>query len=138
MIAFIGVRMIATKTWSILKPVVSVFLVLMLFVFSAEAKTKHPVRKPKQKKAVPAVVKKTIRNSVFSTVVIDAGHGGHDIGGIPQNLIQEKGVALDVALRMNNALWVIDENTGIDIDGFGGLPGEVVTIKPGSRPPQPC
>ena len=30
-----------------------------LFVFSAEAKTKHPVRKPKQKKAVPAVVKKT-------------------------------------------------------------------------------
>jgi len=40
-------------------------------------------------------------------------------------------------LRMNNALWVIDENTGIDIDGFGGLPGEVVTIKPGTRPPQP-
>ena len=40
-------------------------------------------------------------------------------------------------LRMNNALWVIDENTGIDIDGFGGLPGEVVTIKPNSRPPQP-
>jgi hypothetical protein len=40
-------------------------------------------------------------------------------------------------LRMNNAIWVIDENTGIDIDGFGGLPGEVVTIKPGSRPPQP-
>ncbi len=27
--------------------------------------------------------------------------------------------------------------THIDIDGFGGLPGEVVTIKPGSRPPQP-
>lgn len=40
-------------------------------------------------------------------------------------------------LRMNNAIWVIDENTGIDIDGFGGLPGEVVTIKPGSRPPAP-
>ena len=40
-------------------------------------------------------------------------------------------------LRMNNAIWCIDENTGIDIDGFGGLPGEVVTIKPGSRPPQP-
>lgn len=40
-------------------------------------------------------------------------------------------------LRMNNALWVIDENTGIDIDGFGGLPGEVVTVKPGTRPPAP-
>ncbi len=39
-------------------------------------------------------------------------------------------------LRMNNALWVIDENTGIDIDGFGGLPGEVVTIKPGTKAPQ--
>ena len=40
-------------------------------------------------------------------------------------------------LRMNNALWVVEENTGIDIDGFGGLPGEVVTIKPGSKPPTP-
>jgi hypothetical protein len=40
-------------------------------------------------------------------------------------------------LRMNNALWVIEENTGIDIDGFGGLPGEVVTIKPGTKPPVP-
>jgi hypothetical protein len=39
-------------------------------------------------------------------------------------------------LRLNNGVWVIDENTGIDIDGFGGLPGEVVTIKPGSRIPQ--
>jgi hypothetical protein len=40
-------------------------------------------------------------------------------------------------LRMNNALWCIEENTGIDIDGFGGLPGEVMTIKPGSKPPTP-
>lgn len=38
-------------------------------------------------------------------------------------------------LRLNNGIWVIDENTGIDIDGFGGLPGEVLTIKPGTRPP---
>ena len=38
-------------------------------------------------------------------------------------------------LRLNNGVWMIDENTGIDIDGFGGLPGEVCTIKPGSRIP---
>jgi len=87
-----------------MKKVVSIFLVLLLFAFSAEAKPKHPARKGKPKKAVPTVVKKTIRNSVFSTVVIDAGHGGHDVGGIPQNLIPEKGVALDVALRLNNVL----------------------------------
>jgi hypothetical protein len=39
-------------------------------------------------------------------------------------------------LRMNNGVWFIDENTGIDIDGFGGLPGEVCTIKPGTKVPQ--
>jgi N-acetylmuramoyl-L-alanine amidase len=36
----------------------------------------------------------------FSTVVIDAGHGGHDPGGIPGQRVQEKTVALDVARRL--------------------------------------
>jgi N-acetylmuramoyl-L-alanine amidase len=40
----------------------------------------------------------------FSTVVIDAGHGGFDRGGIPSNIIPEKGVALDVALRLRTYL----------------------------------
>jgi N-acetylmuramoyl-L-alanine amidase len=40
----------------------------------------------------------------FSTVVIDAGHGGSDAGGIRQNLIPEKGVALDVARRLRAQL----------------------------------
>lgn len=40
----------------------------------------------------------------FSTVVIDAGHGGHDPGGIPSNIIPEKGVALDVARRLQECL----------------------------------
>jgi len=40
----------------------------------------------------------------FSTVVIDAGHGGSDAGGIRQNLIPEKGVALDVARRLRTQL----------------------------------
>lgn len=40
----------------------------------------------------------------FSTVVIDAGHGGFDRGGIPSNIISEKGVALDVARRLRGYL----------------------------------
>jgi len=40
----------------------------------------------------------------FSTVVIDAGHGGHDRGGIRSNIIPEKGVALDTALRVQKHL----------------------------------
>jgi N-acetylmuramoyl-L-alanine amidase len=40
----------------------------------------------------------------FSTVVIDPGHGGFDRGGIPSNIIPEKGVALDVARRLRGYL----------------------------------
>ncbi|HEY5753164.1 MAG TPA: N-acetylmuramoyl-L-alanine amidase [Chthoniobacterales bacterium] len=40
----------------------------------------------------------------IDTVVIDAGHGGHDRGGIPTNYVTEKNVALDVALRLRNDL----------------------------------
>lgn len=40
----------------------------------------------------------------IDTVVIDAGHGGHDRGGIRTNYVTEKTVALDVALRLRNEL----------------------------------
>jgi N-acetylmuramoyl-L-alanine amidase len=40
----------------------------------------------------------------FSTVVVDAGHGGHDPGGIPENLLPEKDVALDIARRLSYAV----------------------------------
>ena len=40
----------------------------------------------------------------FSTVVIDPGHGGHDLGGIPGQKVQEKVVALDVAKRVRSLL----------------------------------
>ena len=40
----------------------------------------------------------------FNTVVIDAGHGGHDRGGIPGQKIAEKPLALDVALRLRRIL----------------------------------
>jgi len=41
------------------------------------------------------------------TVVIDAGHGGHDRGGIPGQRIEEKVMTLDVAQRLRNVLEAI-------------------------------
>jgi N-acetylmuramoyl-L-alanine amidase len=38
------------------------------------------------------------------TVVIDAGHGGHDRGGIPGQRVSEKAMTLDVAQRLRNIL----------------------------------
>ena len=46
----------------------------------------------------------SVSSGPFSTVVIDLGHGGFDRGGIRQNIIPEKGVALDVSLRLSRAL----------------------------------
>lgn len=49
-------------------------------------------------------VRKSAPATPFSTVVIDAGHGGFDRGGIRQNLLPEKDVALDVAQRLQKSL----------------------------------
>jgi N-acetylmuramoyl-L-alanine amidase len=38
------------------------------------------------------------------TIVIDAGHGGHDRGGMPGQRIAEKGYCLDVAKRLDAVL----------------------------------
>ncbi|HEX3419865.1 MAG TPA: N-acetylmuramoyl-L-alanine amidase [Candidatus Udaeobacter sp.] len=43
-------------------------------------------------------------NGSAITVVIDAGHGGHDRGGIPGQRVAEKDMTLDVALRLRNIL----------------------------------
>ncbi|MGA8688998.1 MAG: hypothetical protein WB662_03575 [Methyloceanibacter sp.] len=40
------------------------------------------------------------------------------------------------AVRMNNGVWFIDENTGIDKNVFGGVPGEIQIINAGSTPPK--
>ena len=37
-------------------------------------------------------------------IVVDAGHGGHDRGGMPGQRIPEKSYALDVALRLEDVL----------------------------------
>src|SRR5215470_19435625 len=39
-----------------------------------------------------------------TTVVIDAGHGGYDRGGIPGQRVAEKDMTLDVAQRLRNVL----------------------------------
>ena len=38
------------------------------------------------------------------TIVVDAGHGGHDRGGVPGQRISEKDKTLDVALRLRRIL----------------------------------
>lgn len=42
--------------------------------------------------------------SAFNTVVIDAGHGGHDRGGISGQRVSEKDLTLDVARRLRDIL----------------------------------
>jgi N-acetylmuramoyl-L-alanine amidase len=43
-------------------------------------------------------------SSPSATVVIDAGHGGYDRGGIPGQRVSEKDMTLDVAQRLKKAL----------------------------------
>ena len=38
------------------------------------------------------------------TIVVDAGHGGHDRGGVPYQRIGEKGMTLDVSQRLKRIL----------------------------------
>ncbi len=44
------------------------------------------------------------RRAVIKTVVIDAGHGGHDSGCLGVNKVKEKDVALGIALKLGNLL----------------------------------
>ena len=59
------------------------------------------------------------------TVVIDAGHGGHDRGGMPGQRIPEKGYALDVARRLESNLRRAGFRTVMTRNGdyFVGLGG---------------
>lgn len=39
------------------------------------------------------------------------------------------------AIRLNNGVWFVHSNTGIDVEAFGGIPGEVCVINPQSSAP---
>lgn len=80
-------------------------------VVAKEAKKKPGSSKTKSSRSSGSSTKRSSAPSTaldadapFSTVVLDPGHGGHDPGGIPSNLIPEKGVALDVSQRVANHL----------------------------------
>ena len=93
---------------------------LLSLALLCPVEAKKPVKRPGQKSAVKQVGKpaakpakksatKQVRNPPppprpFSTVVIDAGHGGHDFGGIQGQKVLEKVVALDVAKRVRRQL----------------------------------
>ncbi len=59
----------------------------------------------------------------ISTIVIDAGHGGHDRGGIPGQRLGEKGYTLDVAKRLQSLLRAAGFKTVMtrSTDDFIGL-----------------
>jgi N-acetylmuramoyl-L-alanine amidase len=60
-------------------------------------------KKPASESIVdPEPAPTTSRSS--TTVVIDAGHGGFDRGGIPRQQVSEKDMTLDVALRLRSLL----------------------------------
>src|SRR6266487_4914176 len=63
----------------------------------------------------------------LTTVVIDAGHGGHDRGGIPGQKIAEKDMTLDVAQRLRNVLAASGYHVVMtrDSDMFVPLPTRV-------------
>jgi N-acetylmuramoyl-L-alanine amidase len=79
---------------------------LFALVPVADAKNSHHKKRHRsnaENSANPSTVQPRTPVS-FSTVVVDAGHGGHDRGGIPENIIPEKEVALDVAKRLQSHL----------------------------------
>lgn len=86
----------------ILKRGFFILLALLVSVLSAEAKSRRSAKKSRTPS--PPAIQKNYSNTPFSTVVVDAGHGGRDDGGIPQNLLLEKQATLDVALRLDKEL----------------------------------
>jgi N-acetylmuramoyl-L-alanine amidase len=62
-----------------------------------------------------------------TVIVIDAGHGGFDRGGIPRQRIAEKDMTLDVALRLRSILQKSGYRVVMtrDRDVFVSLPGRI-------------
>lgn len=88
-----------------------VFALILALVAPSAADARSHHRKKSKRTKTARVVRKSVPIAPFSTVVIDAGHGGGDPGGTSQNIIPEKNVALDVAKRLQTNLRRAGLNT---------------------------
>ena len=79
---------------SFFRPGISIhaLIVLISLAVASPAEAKRPHRRPSPP------------NGPFSLVIIDPGHGGHDFGGVRDQRVVEKVVALDVAKRLRKQL----------------------------------
>ncbi|MEA3188205.1 MAG: N-acetylmuramoyl-L-alanine amidase [Chthoniobacter sp.] len=105
----------------------TILLAFLVLVAESEAKTKRSRHRSPASRKTASPPKVSIPQGRFSTVVIDPGHGGHDLGGIPQNIIPEKGATLDVARRLSTALQATGFCTVLtrEDDTFVSLPARV-------------
>ena len=88
------------------------FSVVLVAAFVAPIDVTAAARRKKTKRSRSVrLIQKSAPLAPFSTVVIDAGHGGIDPGGIRQNLVPEKHLALDVATRLQKRLKKAGLNT---------------------------
>ena len=78
-------------------------------------------------RGIPNAAANSDPNNSSSVVVIDAGHGGHDRGGIPGQRVAEKTMTLDVAKRLQGILNSSGYRTIMtrDSDVFVPLPTRV-------------
>ena len=70
----------------------------------------------------------------LDTIVIDAGHGGKDLGAVASNGLREKDIVLDVALKLGsylkenlgvNVVFTRDSDEFISLQGRGHLANQV-------------
>lgn len=83
---------------------IALVLAVLLAICAPSELSARTKRSSKKRSRSTRAVIKFAPATPFSTVVIDAGHGGFDRGGIRQNIIPEKDVALDVAQRLQKRL----------------------------------
>ncbi|MFW5878443.1 MAG: N-acetylmuramoyl-L-alanine amidase, partial [Myxococcota bacterium] len=79
---------------------------------SSGASEEERVRRIREHLSEPQEVPLSVQAGLkVRRVVLDAGHGGHDPGAIGPSGLQEKGVVLDIALKVGELL----EETGLDV-----------------------
>ena len=87
------------------RPAISYFLIAafgLAICDTASAVSLFGRKKPAPESIVDPEPEPTTHSS--TVVVIDAGHGGFDRGGIPRQKVAEKDMTLDVALRLRSLL----------------------------------